>query len=151
MQPPAWVPCIRKAAWGPVWSLSCQVTGLGGNQGLAWPGIYLPTCEMGRTWWGRGRNLRRWAASAAPVSGAAATWGHVCSLRSPGPRDHLHSASHQSLGVRRPGSSLLLSSGAGLEQEPRGPPNLTCLTLGHPSWPGVPLLDHKGDKSCPKK
>lgn len=49
MQPPAWVPCVRKAAWGPVRSLRCRVTGLGGNRGSAWPGLYLPTCEMGRT------------------------------------------------------------------------------------------------------
>lgn len=105
-------------------------------------------------WAGRGvagRSPRRRAGSAAPVSGAAAPWGHVRLLRGPGPRDHLRSASCQSLGVRRPGSSLLLSSGADLEQGPRGPPDLTRLAPRTPQLAWVPLLDHGGDKSCPMK
>ena len=143
MQPAAWVPCAGKAAWGPVRSLSCRVTGPGGNRGSAWPGLYSPTCRMGRMRWGRGRSLRRRAASAVPVSSAAATWGHVCSFCRPGPRDPPAVITSREPGVRRPGGSLLLPRGAGLEQEPRG--------LRTPQLAWGPLLDHEGDKSCPTK
>lgn len=121
-------------------SLCCRVTGLGGVRARRGRGLCCPPVK----WAGRcGGEEPEETGRERCTCGAAAPWGHVRSSRGPGPRDHLRSASCQSLGVRRPGNSLLLSSGADLEQGPWRP-DLTRLAPRTPQLAWGSLLDHRG-------